>query len=542
MADLKTEKHTQSTASAVPVDSTDSSTHPGDVSSVWRTDDALLARLGYKSEFRREFSLFETVAFSFSIMGVIASVSSTFSFPLVSGGHVGMVFGWLIPCLFVMTIAASMAELASSMPTSAGLYYFSAKLAPPKYSALASWITGWANITGQVTLVTSIDFTCAQMITTAIAVGSDGRINLGSGPTFGILCAILFTHGIVCSAATHVLARLNLFYVIVNVGTSIAAIIALYVCSGDNKVSTSDAFTMFENNTGWADSGWAFLLAFTAPMWTLTGYDSAAHISEETAGAARAAPIAILIGVSATASLGWLILIAASFATASVPDLLASTLPLPMGQLFLDVMGKRGMLAIWSFIIVVQYVTGAAQGVDASRVVFAFARDRALPGSRWWKRMNKHTQTPVNAVWLVMVLAGICGLLGFSEAALSSLAGAAVIGLYTSYVTPIFLRITSGRDTLVPGPFTLGRWYMPIGIIACAWVSFIVVLLLFPSSSSTTADTMNYAVVIVMAVFVFASASWILSARKWFTGPISNVGNSETTSYDEKQEAQAQRD
>lgn len=151
--------------------------------------------------------------------------------------------------------------------------------------------------------------------------------------------------------------------------------------------------------------------------------DSAAHIAEETAGAARAAPIAILVGVGLTASLGWILYIAASFATASVSDLLTSTLPLPMGQLFLNVLGKHGMLALWSFIIVVQYVTGAAQGVDASRVVFAFARDNALPGSRWWKRINHRTQTPVNAVWLVIVCAGICGLLGFSATALSSLAG-----------------------------------------------------------------------------------------------------------------------
>lgn len=56
------------------------------------------------------------VAFSFSIMGVVASVSSTLIFPLLSGGHVGMVWGWLIPSLFVMTVAASMAELASAMP------------------------------------------------------------------------------------------------------------------------------------------------------------------------------------------------------------------------------------------------------------------------------------------------------------------------------------------------------------------------------------------------------------------------------------------
>ena len=64
--------------------------------------------------------------------------------------------------------------------------------------------------------------------------------------------------------------------------------------------------------------------------------------------------MAILIGVGATASLGWLTLIAASFALTSVPDLLSTDLALPMGQLFFNVLGKHGMLAIWSLIIVVQ--------------------------------------------------------------------------------------------------------------------------------------------------------------------------------------------
>lgn len=82
--------------------------------------------------------------------------------------------------------------------------------------------------------------------------------------------------------------------------------------------------------------------------------DSAAHISEETANAARAAPLAIIVSVIGTASLGWLLLIATSFAIPSVSDILGSDLPLPMGQVFLDVLGKHGMLAIWSLIIVVQ--------------------------------------------------------------------------------------------------------------------------------------------------------------------------------------------
>jgi hypothetical protein len=68
---------------------------------------------------------------------------------------------------------------------------------------------------------------------------------------------------------------------------------------------------------------------------------------------------------------------------------------------------------------------------------------------------------------------------------------ASVIGLYTSYATPIFLRITSGRDDFVPGKFSLGRWVVPIGAIAVAWVTFINVLLMFPTVRPTTAKNMS---------------------------------------------------
>ncbi|KAI0952937.1 hypothetical protein AcW1_007288 [Taiwanofungus camphoratus] len=62
---------------------------------------------------------------------------------------------------------------------------------------------------------------------------------------------------------------------------------------------------------------------------------------EEVAGAARAAPIAIMVSVAAVGSLGLVLLIAASFATVLVPTLLQTKLALPMGQLLLDVLGKR---------------------------------------------------------------------------------------------------------------------------------------------------------------------------------------------------------
>lgn len=106
--------------------------------------------------------------------------------------------------------------------------------------------------------------------------------------------------------------------------------------------------------------------------------DSAAHISEEVKGAARAAPIAILVGVGATAGLGWLLLIATSFVITSVGDLLATDLPLPMGQVFLDVLGKRGMLSIWSLIIIVQVISLTFNHHNSSRNTELFSMSPVL--------------------------------------------------------------------------------------------------------------------------------------------------------------------
>lgn len=506
-----------------------------DVPPVHREDNNLLRKLGYKSEFKREFSLLETISFSMAILAASCGVTTGYSYPLLSGGHFAMVWAWPIACIFVMCVAASMAELASSMPTSAGLYYFSAKMASKEHSALASWITGWSNITGQVTLICSINFSCTELITTAIAMSTDGAVVLGSGATFGILTAIHLTQAIFCSAGTRLLARMTVVTMVLILTTSIGAIVSLLACAGDQRASSADAWTKFENNTGWTNNVWAFILAFTSPMWSLTGYDSAAHIAEETAGAARAAPIAILVGVAATEILGWLYYIAASYATNSVTDILQSKLALPLGQVFLNVLGEKGALTLWCSIAVLQYLCGCSQTVDASRVIFAFSRDNALPGSRWWKRINHTTQTPVNAVWFAIVLSAICGILVFSTAAFNSLASASVIGLYISYVTPIYCRVTWGKDKLQPGPFNLGWWSFPIGWIGIVWVVFMVVMLLFPYTQTANVQTMNYSIVIVMAVFVFAGGSWIFSARHWFTGPIPNIDvQSDSSSYSEK--------
>lgn len=59
----------------------------------WNEDEEVLAALGYKAEFKREFSLFTTFSVSFAVLGLLPSFASTLYYGMGYAGTVGMVWG-----------------------------------------------------------------------------------------------------------------------------------------------------------------------------------------------------------------------------------------------------------------------------------------------------------------------------------------------------------------------------------------------------------------------------------------------------------------
>ncbi|KAL2379149.1 hypothetical protein RJZ90_005485 [Blastomyces dermatitidis] len=80
-------------------------------------DERVIVSLGYKQEFKREFSLWTTFCVSFSVLGLLPSFASTLWYGMGYAGTAGMVWGWLIAMAFIQCVAMSMAELCSAMPT-----------------------------------------------------------------------------------------------------------------------------------------------------------------------------------------------------------------------------------------------------------------------------------------------------------------------------------------------------------------------------------------------------------------------------------------
>ncbi|KAJ9093390.1 hypothetical protein QFC21_006420 [Naganishia friedmannii] len=483
-------------------------------------DETRLESLGYEQELKRNFSMFET--------GVLPSIASTIWYNLPYGSSVAMTWGWLLAGSLILFVGLAMGDLASSMPTSGGLYFWTHRLGPPRYRNLLAWMVGYNSLLGNIAATSSLAWGAAGIIFAAGSI-SDSSFSPTTAQTFGLYVGILLFVGALCAYGTTALGRLQTPSVILNVLLILVTIIGLPIARRHNLNPASYTFGGFDNLTGW-NNGFAFILSFLAPVWTICSFDSAVSISEEATNAATAVPWAIVGAIASATISGFAILVVLALTMGQdVMAIYNSDIGQPLAFIYLQAFGRDGSLVIWSFMCVAQIMMTASLVLPASRQAFAFARDGALPFSTYFYSVNKHTQTPVRTVWLIIGGAIPLGAFAFADdAAINAIFTLAVIGPYVAYAIPIACRVFSGDKIFVPGPWFLGRFSKPIAIVALVWMVFACIIFCFPADVAPTAATMNYAVVVAAAVWAFALGYWFIpriGGRTFFTGPRTHDGN-----------------
>ncbi len=486
------------------------------------SDTEQLHQLGYAQELRRGMKTFSNFAVSFTIISILSGCLTLFAFGMKTGGPAEMVWGWLVVGFFVTLVALGMAEVASSYPTAGGLYYWSAKLAKNNAPAW-SWFTGWFNLLGQVAVTAGIDFGLAFFVNAFLNIA----FGVPTDPpyTIAIFGVVLFLHALLNTFGIRLVALLNDVSVWWHVITVGIIFIAMFFIS-PHHTDLGTVFTSFVNRTS-VDPAVAVLpvlyvalIGLLNAQYTLTGYDASAHMSEETHDASKSAPRGIVYSVVISVIAGFILLVAMNYGidpNGGYDRALGALVP--PAQIWIDALGQTGGLFILLAVIGAQFYCGMSSVTANSRMIYAFSRDGAIPGSSFWHRINPKTRTPTNSIWLAAVGAFILGLpYLFNAVAYAAVTSIAVIGLYIAYITPVFLRLRAG-DSFQAGPWNLGRWSRPIGIVATIWVVFIAILFMLPQVAPVRTDTFNYAPVAVGAVILFAGGWWLLSARNWFKGP-----------------------
>ena len=539
-----------------------------------------LHRLGYAQELFRTMGGFSNFAISFSIISILTGAVILFDYGLAWGGPAASTIGWPLVSLFTLLIAASMAEIASAYPTAGGLYYWSSRLKGKNWG----WWTAWFNLAGQIAIVAGIDFAAAAFVNTAIVTPilsnfnvafSNSTVLLGPAATPWFNGQLLTMAGLLAIqlvlnvAGVRLLAKLNDASVWWHIGTVAVIVFSLFLISSGKAHSTVSPFAFAPQDvqggaslfggsfTFGSAAGYAipiaFLFSLLQAQWTYTGYDASAHVAEETVGARRSSAWGVFISVAVSAVVGYVVLLA-----------LVTHLP-PMEMVFGSAVGGvcpstatycsqyyLGQPVVWSTlqynlgalgdvlsaaIAVAMSLCGLASIAAASRMLFAFSRDHGAPASGWLRHVSHRFRTPANSIVGIVGFSFVLTMAAFifgGSTAIVIVTAISTIALYWAYGVPIFLGVVGKQDWRGQAVWSLGRFSKPIALVAVAWIVFISVLFLWPTSGNP------YTLLAYLVFLGFLVVYFFAWARKRFHGPVVEVGELELTEIEQEFERAAE--
>ncbi|HEY3882125.1 MAG TPA: amino acid permease [Trebonia sp.] len=462
-----------------------------------------LARFGYTQELHRRVGGFASFAAGFSFVSILTTVFQLF---FLGYGFGGAAFFWTWPVVFAgqLLVALNFSTLAARFPISGAIYQWSSRLA----GATFGWFTGWIMIIGQVLTVAAAAI-ALQAVLPSIWTGFQfvGGSAANSSPTSPTGAQNALWLGIVLLAVTtlinvigiRLMSVINSTGVVLEILGVIAIVITLFAHAKRSPAVLVHA-------TGAAPTPgspyiWAWLASGLMAAYVMVGFDSAGELSEETHAPRRTTPRTIIRALVVSGVGGGLLLIAALMAAPSLTDGNLATVGLPyvVTAVFGSVAGKIMLVDVTIAICV---CTLACQ-TSGSRMMYSMARQQALPFHRALSRVDRRTGTPVLTSIVVGVLAALVLVVNLGQsAAFTALSSLCIAMLYIAYlgVTGPLLwhRIRAARrgtaagadEALADGTdeqgkplFGLGRWGIPVNVVAVVYQVLAIVNLAWPRKS-----------------------------------------------------------
>ena len=433
-----------------------------------------LADFGYQQTLERSIGKFASFAAGVSYISILTGTFQLFYFGFGFGGPS---YWWSWPMVFVgqLTIALCFAELAGRYPVAGSVYNWSKRLAGPTVSWLAGWMMFTASVVTLAAVVLAAEVTLPQLWSGFQLVGDGtGENDFAISAVIWGAVFIAFTTA-VNAFGVKLMSQINSAGVFIELIAAVLLIVVLAVNIVNPPSVLFDTRNLGEGHAGGYLT--VFLVASIASAYVMYGFDTASSLGEETVDPRRTAPTAILRAVIASFAIGGLILL---FGILAAPDLSDPQLGTAAGGLQLIVLqalgGPLGKVFLVSIVVAVA-VCSLAVHTAAIRLMFAMARDNALPAGAALARIHPRFHTPVVPAVLIGVVSVLILVVNIGTPAIfTAVTSVAVIMIYFAYllVTVPLLRKRlrgewPGPEAKQGGYFSLGRWGLPINIVAVVW-------------------------------------------------------------------------
>ncbi|KAL5538823.1 hypothetical protein UlMin_044133 [Ulmus minor] len=478
------------------------------------TGERRLNELGYKQELRREMTLFKTLAISFSTMTLFTGITPLYGSSLQYAGPASLVWGWVVVSFFTWFVGFAMAEICSSFPTTGSLYFWAAHLAGPKWGPFASWCCAWLETIGLIAGIGTQAYAGSQTLQSIILLCTGTNKDGGYfAPKWLFLCmyiGLTVIWAFLNTFALEVIAFIDIISIWWQVVGGLVIVILVPLVALTTQ-SASYVFTNFDTApelTGVSSKPYAVILSFLVT-----------HLTEETRGADKNGPIAILSSIGIISVFGWAYILALTFSIQDFGYLYDPTNEtagafVPAQILYEAFHGRyhsgTGAIILLFVIWGSFFFGGLSITTSAARVVYALSRDKGIPFSSVWQKLHPKHKVPSNAVWLFNVV-------------FTAITSICTIGWVGGYAVPIFARMVMKEKNFKPGPFYLGKASRPVCLVAFLWICYTCSVFLLPTFYPISWNTFNYAPVALGVGLGLIMLWWVLDARKWFRGPVRNI-------------------
>jgi amino acid transporter len=435
-------------------------------------DSETLAKFGYKQELNRALGFFSNFAIAFSFISATNGFYSLFWYGLDKGGPAALVWSWPIVVFGQLMVALTFAEAASHYPLAGGVYQWAKHLVNGSYGWFAAWMFAFAVLIA----VAGVAIGASPIVCSL--VGWRGT----SQQLFWIACAFIVGSMLLNIYGVRITALFNNIGTVTEVIGLVVIAIALYVAvlSGHGDHQTANVLFATAGTAGghsWGYPG-AFLAAMLTSAWVLYGFDAAGGLAEETADPTRTVPRAIVSAVVITAIISMFWLVAMVLA---IPDLAQTQAKGTNAIAFIfDAHFPHWVTNLFLVTVLAAiFVCCLAIQAAGTRLLYAFGRDRMVPGSRFFAYVNPRTRTPLGSA-LTSGLVAIAILMFTSQ--LSRVIAWATAGTYIAYQM-VVLGAMIARTRGWPhrrAYFNLGKWGWPVNIVGFLYGAFMIVNLSWP--------------------------------------------------------------
>ncbi|KAH7362789.1 amino acid/polyamine transporter I [Plectosphaerella cucumerina] len=478
-------------------------------------DRADMFRLGKVQEMRRNFRFLSIFGFSMILMA-----SWEFSLSLT-----GLIWMYFICWMGFMLVNASMAEMASMAPTTGGQYHWVSEFASPKHQKFVSYLMGWMCVLGWQTSCASSAFISGTQIQGLVVLNYPNYV---PEPWHGTLLTVAVAAFSVLfnTVLARKLPLVEALVLIIHIFGFFGILVTLWVLSP--RAEASAVFTEFSDGGGWGSLGGSALVGITAGILPLLGADAAVHMSEELRDAKRTLPRSMMMTTIINGALGWIMIITYCFCIGDLGAVIESPTGYPFMQVFLNSTGSASSAtAMAVFVVAMAMFSNLTMVATASRQLFAFARDNAVPLSSWFARVPAGWDVPLNAILTTFLVSSLLSLINIGSAvALNSITSLATTSLLSSYICSISCMIWRRwtNSPLLPSKFDLGRrWGLPINIGSVVFLVAIFILAFMPAVPSPTLDMMNWNILMYGAVALLSLGYYMYRGSRQYEGPVAYV-------------------